>query len=197
MSDLVNLRLLLQRYQASLRSPSTGKMAVADRAALYYLPVAAGAIACALIAIGVPVANGLSQLLAATGLLVGAMLTTFVFLANLRLKIDEGELNYRRRLQGLVASTVVASLYTALVALGVTFLLAAIATIGPLRDPSLRPIVGGVVAAALAHLAVSLISVIRSMFGVYYSVFEKDFAPVLTTVSGPTQEELERARRSS
>ncbi|SNS61345.1 hypothetical protein SAMN06309944_1002 [Micrococcales bacterium KH10] len=104
------------------------------------------------------------------------MLTTFVFLANLRVKVDESkEMKHRHHLQRLIASTVVAALYTAVAALAVTFALAAIAALPWLRTDHAKPLVVAVTGALLAHLGVTLISVIRRMFGVYYEVFARDY----------------------
>ncbi|MBF6332799.1 hypothetical protein [Nocardia transvalensis] len=121
--------------------------------------------------------GGVTQLLSAISLLVGAMLSTFVFLANLRIKIEESD-NYRVRpgLKRLVASSAVGALHVSLVAMLLSLLLATV-TSWPLLTAGGRAanIASGLCVAMLVHLIVSLAAVLRRLLGIYVDLFLGDF----------------------
>ena len=181
-----------------LRAPGARRMSWPDRLVFAVLPVALGMVAFAL---DVQLTE-ISPLLAATALLVGAMLTVFVFLTNLRVKVSESEAYaFRRRLQRLVGSAAVSSLYVAGLALlasaGLAF--ASSADVPLLTGHGLRRPGSALIVTLLAHLAVNLLTVIRRVFAVYFEVFGADFSPDLSAVPdpSPTQEERRPPRSTS
>lgn len=121
--------------------------------------------------------NGIPQLLAATSLLAGAMISVFVFLANLRIKIQEVDsYNVRRDLKELVASSAVGSLHVAVIAMLLALCLALMASWPLLTTDTLAGnIVSGIAIWFLVHLAISLAAVLRRLLGIYVDLFTADF----------------------
>ncbi len=158
------------------------QMSWPDRVVFAGLPLFAGAFSFALSLR----LEGLSTLLAACSLLVGAMLTLFVFLTDLRLKLSEtSALSYRRRLQRLVGSAVVSTMYVAVLALASTgaLALASSADVPALKGLGLRRPGSALIIALLTHLAVNLLTVIRRVLAVYLDVFGADFGADLAPVA--------------
>ncbi len=148
------------------------QMSWPDRLVFAGLPLFTGAFSFALS----PRLEGLSTLLAACSLLVGAMLTLFVFPTDLRLKLSEtSALSYRRRLQRLVGSGVVSTMYLAVLALASALALASSADVPALKGLGLRRPGSALVIALLTHLAVNLLTVICRVLAVYLDVFGADF----------------------
>lgn len=157
------------------------------------VPLCVGAFAGGLVAGGVEVRDGVSQALAATALLVGAMLSLFVFITNLRIKVAESPTYaFRTRLHQLLGGTAAGCLYIALAALVVAAELTLVATVSSLRAQYLQPFVVGIVVASIVHLSLNLVNVMRRLFGAYFELFASDFDPQITamaeTVDPPVQE---------
>lgn len=160
------------------------------------VPACFGAFAGGLVAGGLDVRDGVSQALAATALLVGAMLSLFVFITNLRVKVAESPTYaFRTRLHHLLGGTAAGCLYVALIALVVAGELTLVATVGALRSDVAQPIVVGVVVLSLMHLALNLINVVRRLFGTYFELFASDFDPSIGTP--PEDEPQQREPRLS
>ena len=105
------------------------------------------------------------------------MLSTFVFLANLRIKIQEVD-GYRTRagLKELVASSAVGALHIAAVSMLLALLLAVMASWPVMTADSLPGnIASGLCVALLVHLMISLAAVLRRLFGIYVDLFMGDF----------------------
>lgn len=140
-----------------------------------------------------------TALLTAATVLVGAMLTLFVFLTNLRVKLDETpKYVHRRQLQRSVAGATVSALYVA--ALSIATALALAISAGFSSTAFDRPVlerVGAAVSGALVtHLAFSLLTVVTRAVGVYATVFAKDFGPDLDVADEPDDDVGQRVRRS-
>lgn len=121
--------------------------------------------------------GGVAPLLSATSLLVGAMLSTFVFLSNLRIKIQESE-EYRVRggLKELVASSAVGALHVSAVSMALALALALIASWDYLTKSNVPAhIASGICVWLLLHLLISLAAVMRRLFAVYVELFTGDF----------------------
>ena len=177
MSDVTrfSLKPIVVNHFASLRTDNATRISLSSKILLFVFPlVAAGLGAVAGFRLD---RNGATALLTTSGLLVGAMVTAFIFLANLRIKISESEtLKIRRQMSLLTSETAVACLYCAGLALGIAASLAAgLAAPSGIRWEWLR--VGGtaLIVAGLAHLGVNFLTVLRRLFGVYYNVFRGDF----------------------
>ncbi|MCS7480746.1 hypothetical protein ACFFQW_23610 [Umezawaea endophytica] len=125
--------------------------------------------------------GGVPQLLAATSLLVGVMISVFVFLANLRVKVHEvAEFKERRSLRKLIASSAVGALYVSSVSMTLSLCLALIASVPALGNPGFISFISSAIAAwLLVHLVVSLASVLRRLFGIYVTMFRSDFSAEL------------------
>lgn len=159
------------------------------------IPLCLGAFAGGLVAGGVDVRDGVSQALAATALLVGAMLSLFVFIANLRVKVAESPTYaFRTRLHHLLGGTAAGCLYIALAALIVAAELTLVATVSALRTGIAQPIVVGVVVASIAHLALNLVNVVRRLFGAYFELFASDFDPHIAAMAEPEAPDVEGSR---
>lgn len=122
--------------------------------------------------------GGVPQLLAATSLLVGAMISVFVFLSNLRVKVFEvPALRVRRNLKKLIASSAVGALYVSAVSMTLSLVLALIASVPALSGKStVASLVAALAVWLLIHLVVSLASVLRRLFGIYVALFGGDFS---------------------
>lgn len=163
---------------------------------LAVVPACLGAFAGGLVAGGLDVRDGVSQALAATALLVGAMLSLFVFITNLRVKVAESPTYaFRTRLHHLLGGTAAGCLYVALAALVVAGELTLVATVGALRSEVAQPIVVGVVVSSLTHLALNLLNVVRRLFGTYFELFASDFDPSIETL--PEEEPAQQQPRLS
>ena len=128
-------------------------------------------------------AAALTPLLTGTGLLVGAFVTAFVLLINLRIKVSETEnWKYRATLVKLIGTTSASCLYAASVAFLVVALLVVGASIPLLREDPFHLIGTAGLFAVTAHLAATFTTVVRRLFGVYVSMFAADFDPELRIV---------------
>lgn len=146
--------------------------------------------------------GGATALLTATGLLVGAMVTAFIFLANLRIKISESnDLGIRRRMSVLTSETAVACLYCAGLALALALGLATALAVPRAARPDWAHLAATfLLVAGLVHLTVNFLTVLRRLFGVYYDVFRSDFVRLSPAVdpdapSVPTTSQLEPPTR--
>lgn len=183
-----NIMPIVRFHFRGLREPNAARLSWRARSWLL-LPPAAGA---ALSYAGRLQFVGVSPLLSATALLVGAMLTVFVFLTNLRVKVSESErYAYRRVLQRMIGRAAVGALYVACLALLITAGLgvASAAQFHILDDLQLRRVGSAMIVALLIHLATNLMSVIRTTFAVYYEVFGVDFGATLEPVKDPRGEQ--------
>jgi uncharacterized protein YacL len=194
--DRFDITPIVTYHLSSLRAPGRKGMSRGDRFMFVGVPLLGGAVAGLSVWWGLEVSNGLAPLLTACGLLVGGMLATFVFLTNLRIKVSEVE-TYRKQLQRLIGATVVSALYTAVIALAVSFLLVAVASIELLRLSAVAPYTVGVIVAALLHLVVNLLTVVRRLLGVYVEVFAQDFGPQFGVVGPDDQRHENNTRRRS
>jgi hypothetical protein len=120
--------------------------------------------------------GGIPQLLAATSLLAGSMVSVFVFLANLRIKIDEvDKYRVRRGLKELVGSSAVGALHVAIISMILGVVLAIMASWPLMTSDSLSGNVGsGLSVWLLVHLAISIGAVLRRLLGIYVDLFTSD-----------------------
>lgn len=131
-------------------------------------------------------ATAIAPLLTAAGLLVGVLLSSFVLLTNLRIKISESDKwSYQARTIRLVAHSAASALYLTFVSLLlIGALLVGAALVG--RLPGQAVLAGtAVVIALIAHIGLNFLTVLRRLYGVYVSLFKADFDPVLELVPGP------------
>lgn len=121
--------------------------------------------------------SGAVAVMTATSILVGVMITVFVFLSELRIKIQEvQEYRVRPNLKRLVASSSVGALYVSTLSIALTFLLALIASVPVLsRDDLFGHISSAAAIWLLVHLIVFLGAILRKLFGVYVALFGEDF----------------------
>lgn len=105
-------------------------------------------------------------------------MSVFVFLANLRIKIQEVDsYKVRRDLKELIASSAVGSLHVAVVAMLLALCLALMASWPLLTTDTLAGnVTSGVAVWFLVHLAVSLAAVLRRLLGIYVDLFTSDFS---------------------
>ena len=180
-ADIYSVMPVIRRHFASMADDGDGEGGRRRTwVALAVVPACLGAFAGGLVAGGLDVRDGVSQALAATALLVGAMLSLFVFITNLRVKVAESPTYaFRTRLHHLLGGTAAGCLYIALAALVVAAELTLIATVGLLRSEVAQPIVVGVVVSSLTHLALNLVNVVRRLFGTYFELFASDFDPAI------------------
>ncbi|HEX5408053.1 MAG TPA: hypothetical protein VFX16_37800 [Pseudonocardiaceae bacterium] len=118
------------------------------------------------------------QLLSAIALLSGSMIGVFVFLANLRIKIEEvSQYQGRARLKELVASSAVGALHVAIVSMLVGIVLAVMAALGHTLSTQkiLGSIISGIGICLMLHLIISLAVVLRRLLGIYFDLFMGDF----------------------
>lgn len=177
MQDLsrFSIKPIVVNHFSSLRRDGRKRMSIGTTGALFALPLAVAGLG--LFFQFKLDRGGATALLTATGLLVGAMVTAFIFLANLRIKISESEeLSIRRKMSLLTSETAVACLYCAGLALAIAMSLAtALAVPGDAR-PDWAHLSGTfLIVAGLVHLTVNFLTVLRRLFGVYYDVFRSDF----------------------
>jgi hypothetical protein len=169
------------RYYYRLHRGIDGKLSRPDLLWLFIAPTVIGGTAAGL---DVRLTN-LTPLLSATSLLIGVMLSLFVFVTNLRVKVFETEsLSYRRDLQKLIASVAAAALYVALWAMLATVDLALSAAVqfDPLSGPLWRRLGVGIQFWILTHLTINIFSIIRRIFLIYHSMFQVDFSADLAPV---------------
>jgi CDP-diglyceride synthetase len=132
--------------------------------------------------------GAISPLLTASGLLVGVLLSSFVLLTNLRIKISESDKwSYQAKTIRLVAHTAASTMYLT----AATLLLIAILLVGaslPTPAPTWSVYAGTVVTILLiSHIGLTFSTVLRRLFGVYVSLFQADFDPVLELVAAPVE----------
>lgn len=163
-----------------MRDRRTGRLSPSTWIVTFVLPVAAGALAAGF---GVRIVQG-GPLIAATSLLIGGMLTLFVFLTNLRIKLSEvDQYKYKRRVHQQVAYTAASCLYVALLALLGTAGLGIGFSVSVPNVPTWMTAAGtGFAVALLVHLCTTLLAVIRRVFGIYHALYRADFAPDLRPV---------------
>lgn len=182
--DIYSVRPIVRRHFASMSDGS--QRFTRPWITLGLIPACLGAFAGGLVAGGLDVRDGVSQALAATALLVGAMLSLFVFITNLRVKVAESSTySFRTRLHQLLGGTAAGCLYVALTSLVVAAELTLIATVNPLRAQNAQPFVVGIVVASIIHLAINLLNVVRRLFATYFELFASDFDPA---ISAPIEE---------
>jgi len=176
---MVDLRPIFTEHWKVLRDVETDKLPRTTKIIIFGVPVCVG-IAVALL--GVRLA-GLAQILASVAVLVGAMVTTFVFLANLRVKLSESDAyRGRRRVTFLVGASAVGSLYVGTVAMTLSVVLAIVASVGGLTlNGTAVPLASAVVTALLLHLMLNLAIIARRLFGIYTQMFMEDQRPVPTS----------------
>ncbi|NYI89342.1 hypothetical protein HNR02_002665 [Amycolatopsis endophytica] len=153
--------------------PDSRRLNWAERGLLYGFPTAA---LVTFIAFRLQL-GGVPQLLAATSLLVGTMLSAFVYLSNLRIKIQEtADYRTRVRLKELVASSAVGALHVCVIAMVLALMLALMASWPELTSDSVvANIASGIAVWLLLHLLVSFSSVLRRLLGIYVELFMSDF----------------------
>lgn len=148
------------------------------------VPLVAGIGVGVLVAVGLPISNGITVALPATSLLVGAMFGAFVFLTNLRVKLAESATYaFRADLQHLVGRAAAACLYVALAAMFLAAVLAVVGSVPALRQPPARPVTVAVLVLLGVHVGMSLVATMRQMIVVYLNMFSADFNP---KVGGPS-----------
>jgi hypothetical protein len=181
------------RFFYRLHRSADGKLGRSDVVWLFVTPtVVGGAMAAANVRL-----TSLTPLLSASSLLIGVMLSLFIFVTNLRIKVSETEpYSYRRDLQKLIASVATAALYAALWAMLATvdFALSATIRFDLFAGPLWQRIGVGIQFWILAHLAVTIFSIIRRIFLIYHSMFQVDFSADLSRVE-PTKGPTSPARR--
>lgn len=180
MQDLsrFSIKPIVVNHFSSLRRTGASRMTRRTWATLFLLPVIVAAISAAFqfkLDRG-----GATALLTATGLLVGAMVTAFIFLANLRIKISESDsLRIRRDMSVLTSETAVACLYCAGLALALSLSLATALAVPRAARPELVHLGATfLIVAGLIHLAINFLTVLRRLFGVYFAVFHSDFVRI-------------------
>ena len=135
--------------------------------------------------------GAIAPLLTASGLLVGVLLSSFVLLTNLRIKISESDKwSYQAKTIRLVAHTAASTMYLT----AVTLLLIAILLVGAsVPSPVLDWVVNiGTFATIvlISHVGITFTTVLRRLFGVYVSLFKADFDPVLELVAAPPSADM-------
>lgn len=177
MQDLkrFSIKPIVVNHFSSLRGDGKKRLSFGTIGMLFILPLAVAGLGLVFeFKLG---RDGATALLTATGLLVGAMVTAFIFLADLRVKISESkELSIRRAMSLLTSETAVACLYCAGLALAISLSLAiALAVPSAVRTGPAHLAATFLIVAALVHLTVNFLTVLRRLFGVYYDVFRSDF----------------------
>jgi hypothetical protein len=178
-----SLKPIVVKHFEALRPSGSTQITLPSKIVLFVVPLIFSGLG---VALGYKLdRGGATALLTATGLLAGAMVTGFIFLANLRIKISESEqLKLKRKMSLLTSETAVACLYCAGLALGIAVTLAAsLAAPRALRPDWAHLVVTALLVFALVHLSVNFLTVLRRLFGVYYDVFKSDFVK-LADVSG-------------
>lgn len=153
-------------------------------------------VATLLILAGIPVLSGvgaglvargtsaLPPMISGLGVLAGGFLTAFVLLTNLRVKLSETG-SHRHRVARLMGETAASALY--LVGSCLTLLVAILGVLmfrdaAPTPWPWVSGAVNGSVFGFTAHIAMTAVTVLRRLFGVYYELFRSDFGPKLREV---------------
>jgi hypothetical protein len=184
---------VLARHYCAMRKPGTSRLGFGTMLALFGIPALLGA-ASIFFQVKVP-SSALTPALAAMGVLAGAFLSGFVLLMNTRMKIrDDESLSYRLGLARLVGQTAVTALYLVVICVAVIILGILLAlSWGYLRTLPWGVSIGtGVLVAGLAHVAVTGMSFVRRLFGVYDHLFGSDFSPDLQVIR--TDQEESRGR---
>lgn len=170
-----NIAPIVKRHFQSVNRPGTrARLDFGAIAVVIGVPLLLG-IAAFVFGIRASSINLLTPLLMICGFLVGGMLTLFVFLVNLRVKISETpEFDHRRHLKKLIADVSASCLYLALVAftLGTVSVLSAAYSStwwGPIHSALI-----GFAIFTYTHIALTLLTVIRRLFAVYEDFFRRD-----------------------
>lgn len=193
--DRFDVRPLATAHWRSFRAKGQSRPTLAVQFILVGLPLALGV--CSFLLQAALPATAVAPLLTATGLLVGAFISSFVLLTNLRVKVGETDAwKFRSKVARLIASTAAASLYSACLC----FLIAAGLVVG-MSVPALQSGVAhtlgtALLVALLAHLAANLTTILRRLFGVYYALFKADFDPEFELVPAVTVTNASTARHS-
>lgn len=185
-----SLRPLFREHYRGLRSPRSGRISSWTWIAIAAVPVTSGALAAAL---GFVFSDAVvAPLLTVLGMLAAALLSGFVMLTNLRVKISESQQwSQRTRTQRLVAQSAVTCLYVMLMCLILSASL--VATVGVFGQLSLAPtpvalVFSAVLVAMAAHIGVTFLTVVRRLYYVYFDLFQVDFGPDLTSVPRPPKD---------
>ncbi|WP_138443558.1 hypothetical protein [Sinomonas susongensis] len=176
-----SLKVLFQQVLSGLRTTEAKKIAWPTRIVLFVLPLSAGAVVSV---IGATLsAPGFSAVLSGSGLLVGSMLTAFVFLANLRIKMSETpDLKRNGRLARMVSQTAAACLYISFFALCIVgIVVTGLIVGGTLHTGWLGRFGSGLIVALGLHLALIFTTVLRRLFGAYFDVFRADYTQASLT----------------
>lgn len=179
-----NIAPIVKRHFQSVNRPGTrARLDFGALAVVIAVPILLG-VGAFVVGLRASSISLLTPLLMICGFLVGGMLTLFVFLVNLRVKISEtSEFEHRRHLKKLIADVSASCLYLALVAftLGtVSVLLAAYSASwwGPIHSALI-----GLAVATYTHIALTLLTVIRRLFAVYEDFFRRDHIISVTSYS--------------
>lgn len=182
MTDLerFDLRPTVRMHFRGMRDRRTGRLSVSTWTLTVVVPLAAATVAPLL---DVQIVQS-GPLITATSLLIGGMLSLFVFLTNLRIKLSEvDDFKFRRRVQQQVAYTSASCLYVALLALlGTVSLAIGFSVHVPGLPIWVTTLGGGLAVALLVHLSITLLTVIRRVFGVYNALYKADFTADLRPV---------------
>src|SRR5699024_1219755 len=117
--------------------------------------------------------RNIGPFLAISAFLMAAMLTLFVFLANLRIKMmDSEKLQHRRHLAALVSQVSASCLYTAAFTFvfGIGSIIAAVYS----GSGSIHSALVGLMFGVFTHLAMTLLTILRRLWAVYEDLFRRD-----------------------
>ena len=121
---------IVEKHYAAMHDSKTGHIRPSTRVWLVAFPVLCGSLTMTAVMAGLDLRDGVSQVLSGIALLVGAMLSLFVFVTNLRVKVAESPTYaFRTRLHQLLGGTAAGCMYVALVSMCVAGELAAVASL--------------------------------------------------------------------
>lgn len=187
-----SLHPILARHYRALRKEGTERLSFGTSFMLFGVPLLLG-VGLVLLRVEV-LSTSLTPALAALGVLAGAFLSGFVLLMNTRMKIrDDESLNFRHSLSRLVGETAVTALYLVITCVAVIILGILLALIWSLLDdlPLGLSVATGILVAGLAHVAITGMTFVRRLFGVYHHLFGSDFS----APPRPSKEETSRQAR--
>lgn len=170
-----SLKQLFDQVLGGLRRAEKSHIAWPTRTVVFVIPVVAGTLSAVF---GGPLAQPtLSAILSGSGLLVGSMLTAFVFLANLRIKMSETvTLKRNGRLARMVSQTAAGCLYISFLALCIVgTVVIGLVIGGKLHSGWLGRFGTALIVALGLHIVVLFTTVVRRLFGAYFEVFRADY----------------------
>ncbi|MCO4253891.1 hypothetical protein [Pseudarthrobacter cellobiosi] len=170
-----SLKQLFGQVFRGLRRTEASHIAWPTRLVVFFVPVAGGILGAVF---GGPLAQPtLSAILSGSGLLVGSMLTSFVFLANLRIKMSETvSLKRNGRLARMVSQTAAACLYISFLALCIVGIVLTALVLGGTLHTGWLGRFGTILIIALGlHIVLLFPTVVRRLFGAYFEVFSADY----------------------